>query len=175
MDKEEVAAVLDEIATLLELQGENPFRAGAYSRAARAIGQLEVNLADVVRDNKLDEIPGIGATLKDKITAPDVLMPAHNAVMGLAFYEGSMFPSEYRGDLFAAVHGSWNRSVRAGYELVRVPLTNGRSSGVFEDFMTGFTTDDAQVWGRPVGVAVAHDGALLISEDGNGTIWRVTH
>ncbi len=69
MDQAEVAAVLDEIATLLELQGENPFRCQAYAKAARAIGQLEVNLADVVREGKLDEIAGIGATLKDKITA----------------------------------------------------------------------------------------------------------
>jgi glucose/arabinose dehydrogenase len=113
--------------------------------------------------------------LKDKVTIPDVLIPAHNAIMGLGFYDGSMFPAEYQGDLFAAVHGSWNRSVRAGYELIRVPLIDGRPSGVFQDFMTGFTTDDAQVWGRPVGVAAGKDGALYVTDDGLRGIWRISY
>lgn len=111
--------------------------------------------------------------LKDKITVPDVLIQAHSASLGLTFYNGGMFP-EFRGDGFAAEHGSWNRASRTGYKVIRIPAKDGVPSGEYEDFVTGFVVDDAKVWGRPVGVAVAHDGALLISEDGNGTIWRVS-
>jgi glucose/arabinose dehydrogenase len=117
---------------------------------------------------------GARADLKDKLTVPDVLIEAHSASMGLTFYEGSNFPEEYRGDVFAAEHGSWNRSKRTGYKIIRIRLRNGVPTGEYEDFVTGFVVNDRQVWGRPVGVAVAQDGALLVSEDGNGTIWRVS-
>jgi glucose/arabinose dehydrogenase len=113
--------------------------------------------------------------LKGKVTVPDVLLQAHSASLGLTFYEGTGFPGEYRGDGFAAEHGSWNRSKRTGYKVVRIRLKDGVPSGEYEDFVTGFVVNDQQVWGRPVGVAVAHDGALLISEDANGTIRRVSH
>jgi hypothetical protein len=113
--------------------------------------------------------------LKDKITVPDVLLQAHSASLGLTFYQGSNFPAEYHGDAFAAEHGSWNRSKRTGYKVVRIRLKDGVPTGEYEDFVTGFVVNDSEVWGRPVGVAVAKDGALLISEDGNGTIWRVSH
>jgi glucose/arabinose dehydrogenase len=113
--------------------------------------------------------------LKDKVTTPDVLIEAHSASLGLAFYDGSNFPPEYRGDAFAAEHGSWNRSKRTGYKIIRIRLKDGAPTGEYEDFVTGFVANDSEVWGRPVGVAVAHDGALLISEDGNGTIWRISH
>jgi glucose/arabinose dehydrogenase len=113
--------------------------------------------------------------LKDKVTSPDVLIEAHSASMGLAFYEGSNFPADYRGDAFAAEHGSWNRSKRTGYKIIRIRMKDGLPTGEYEDFVTGFVVNDSEVWGRPVGVAVAHDGALLISDDGNGTIWRITH
>jgi hypothetical protein len=113
--------------------------------------------------------------LKDKVTTPDVLLQAHSASLGLTFYQGSSFPAEYRGDAFAAEHGSWNRSKRTGYKVVRIRLKDGAPTGEYEDFVTGFVINDKEVWGRPVGVAVAHDGALLVSEDGNGTIWRVSH
>src|SRR5262245_17820486 len=113
--------------------------------------------------------------LKDKITVPDVLIQAHSASMGMVIYEGDQFPSEYTGDAFVAQHGSWNRAKRTGYKVVRVRLKDGEPSGEYEDFMTGFVVNDAAVWARPVGVAVAHDGALLVSEDGNGTMWRVTY
>jgi glucose/arabinose dehydrogenase len=112
--------------------------------------------------------------LKDKVTMPDVLIQAHSASLGLTFYQGRNFPEEYRGDAFAAEHGSWNRSKRTGYKVVRIRLKDGKPTGEYEDFVTGFVVNDSEVWGRPVGVAVAHDGALLISEDGNGTIWRVS-
>jgi glucose/arabinose dehydrogenase len=113
--------------------------------------------------------------LKDKVTIPDVLLQAHSASLGMTFYQGNNFPSEYRGDGFAALHGSWNRSKRTGYKVVRIRMKDGVPTGEYEDFVVGFVVNDDQVWGRPVGVAVAHDGALLISEDGNGTIWRVSH
>lgn len=113
--------------------------------------------------------------LKGQVTVPDVLIQPHSASLGLTFYDGTAFPAEYAGDGFAAEHGSWNRSKRTGYKVVRIRLRDGIPTGEYQDFVTGFVIDDSQVWGRPVGVAVAHDGALLVSEDGNGTIWRVTH
>ncbi len=113
--------------------------------------------------------------LKDKVMIPDVLLQAHSASLGMTFYDGGQFPAEYRGDAFAAEHGSWNRAKRTGYKVVRIRLREGVPTGEYEDFVTGFVASDSGVWGRPVGVAVAHDGALLVSEDGNGTIWRVSH
>jgi glucose/arabinose dehydrogenase len=113
--------------------------------------------------------------LKDKITVPDVLIQAHSASMRIAFYDASQFPPEYQGDGFAAQHGSWNRAKRTGYKVIRVRLKDGAPTGEYEDFMTGFVINDSSVWGRPVGVTVAHDGALLVSEDGNGTIWRISY
>jgi glucose/arabinose dehydrogenase len=113
--------------------------------------------------------------LKGKIIVPDVLLQPHNASLELTFYEGNQFPSEYKGDLFAAEHGSWNRANRTGYEIVRVPLQDGHASGVFEDFVTGFVTPAGEAWGRPVGVAVAKDGSLYFTDDGSKTIWRVSY
>jgi glucose/arabinose dehydrogenase len=118
---------------------------------------------------------GARPDLKDKVTIPDVLLQPHSASLGMTFYQGTQFPAEYQGDAFAAEHGSWNRSKRTGYKVIRIRMKDGRPTGEYEDFVTGFVVDDTEVWGRPVGIAVARDGALLISEDGNGTIWRVTH
>jgi glucose/arabinose dehydrogenase len=119
-------------------------------------------------------LAGKHSELKDKVVIPDVLMQPHNASLGLTFYDGTQFPQEYRGDLFAAEHGSWNREHAGGHEVVRVPLDNGHASGVFEDFMT-FLTPDGQTWGRPVGVAVGKDGALYVTDDGARVIWRVSY
>jgi glucose/arabinose dehydrogenase len=113
--------------------------------------------------------------LKDKIAVPDVLLQAHSASLGMTFYDAAQFPAEYRGNIFAAEHGSWNRAKRTGYKIVRVIVKDGVPTGAYEDFATGFVVDDADVWGRPVGVAVDKDGALLISEDASGTIWRITY
>jgi glucose/arabinose dehydrogenase len=112
--------------------------------------------------------------LKGKVSVPDVLIQAHSASLGLTFYNGNAFPDEYRGDGFAAQHGSWNRSKRTGYKVIRIRLRDGVPTGDYEDFVTGFVVNESDVWGRPVGVAVAQDGALLVSEDGAGTIWRIT-
>lgn len=116
---------------------------------------------------------GARLDLADRVTVPDVLIQPHSAPLGIAFYDGDAFPHDYHGDGFVALHGSWNRSSRTGYKVVRIPMEGGRPTGEYQDFMTGFVADAGSVWGRPVGVAVASDGALLVSEDGNGTIWRV--
>ncbi|KWV45725.1 sorbosone dehydrogenase [Bradyrhizobium macuxiense] len=128
-----------------------------------------------IGDNEDPSHVGRRPDLKNKVTIPDVLLEAHSASLGLAFYTGSNFPPEYRGDAFAAEHGSWNRAKRTGYKVVRIKLKDGVPTGEYEDFVTGFVVNDNEVWGRPVGVTVARDGALLVSEDGNGTIWRVSH
>ena len=113
--------------------------------------------------------------LKDKVIVPDVLIQAHSASLDLAFYDGRMFPSQYRNEIFAAEHGSWNRARRTGYKVIRIPLKNGKATGEYEDFMTGFVTPDGNVWGRPVGVATAKDGSLIVTDDGSGTVWRVSY
>ncbi len=112
--------------------------------------------------------------LADKITIPDVLVQAHSASLKMIFYTGDQFPASYKGDAFAAFHGSWNRAVRTGYKVIRVPLKNGKSTGVYEDFLTGFVAPDGSVWGRPVGLTVAKDGSLLVSDDGHSLIWRIS-
>jgi len=114
--------------------------------------------------------------LKDKVITPDVILNPHNASLGITFYNGKQFPAEYQGDIFAAEHGTWNRSVRVGYELIRVPLhQTGHASGEYEDFMTGFVVDNENVWGRPVAATVAPDGSLLVTDDGSNSIWRISY
>ncbi len=113
--------------------------------------------------------------LKDKAIVPDVLFQPHNASLEFAFYEGAQFPAEYKGDIFASEHGSWNKAVRTGYEVIRVPMHQGDASGEYEDFVTGFVLPDGNVWGRPVGLTVAPDGSLLVSDDGSGSVWRVSY
>jgi glucose/arabinose dehydrogenase len=112
--------------------------------------------------------------LKDKVTVPDVLLQAHSASLGITFYNAAQFPAEYRGSLFAAEHGSWNRSKRTGSKVIRVITHEGEATGEYEDFVTGFVVNDASAWGRPVGVTVTPDGALYVSDDAGGTIWRIT-
>jgi len=113
--------------------------------------------------------------LQSKVITPDILLQPHNASLEMTFYDGSQFPAEYRGDIFAGEHGSWNKSVRTGYEVIRVPLKAGHATGEYEDFLTGFVTADGDVWGRPVGVAVAQDGALIVTDDGSNSVWRVSY
>jgi glucose/arabinose dehydrogenase len=113
--------------------------------------------------------------LKDRITMPDVLIQPHSASLGITFYDATQFPQAYRGNIFAAEHGSWNRSKRTGYKIIRAIVKDGVPTGAYEDFATGFVVNDSEVWGRPVGVAVAKDGALPVSEDANGTIWRIAY
>lgn len=112
--------------------------------------------------------------LKNRAIAPDVLLQAHSSTMQLVFYDGDAFPEEYRG-IFATMRGSWNREVRTGYKVVRALMEDGKPTGVYEDFMTGFTVNEAEVWGRPTGIAVLPNGSLLVSDDANGTIFHVSH
>jgi glucose/arabinose dehydrogenase len=118
-------------------------------------------------------LAGARPDLADDVTVPDVLIQAHSAPLGIAFYTGSLFPEEYDGDAFVTLHGSWNRGKRTGYKVVRLLFEDGKPTGEYEDFLTGFVISDEAVWGRPVGVAVAEDGSLFVTEDGSGTIWRV--
>ena len=113
--------------------------------------------------------------LKSKVIIPDVLLQPHNASLEMTFYDGKQFPNAYQGSIFAAEHGSWNKAVRTGYEVIRVPLKSGHATGEYEDFLTGFVTADGDVWGRPVGVAVASDGSLMVTDDGSNSIWRVSY
>ena len=114
--------------------------------------------------------------LASRVITPDVMLQPHNASLQITFYESERFPEEYRGDLFAAEHGSWNKATRTGYEVIRIPRhRTGEASGEYQDFLTGFVLPDGQVWGRPVGVATAADGSLLVTDDGSDSIWRVDY
>ncbi|MEI9931231.1 MAG: PQQ-dependent sugar dehydrogenase [Rhizomicrobium sp.] len=125
--------------------------------------------------------PTYGAKRPDlvaKAKTGDVLFESHSAPLGFAFYDGKQFPAEYTGDAFVALHGSWNSGKPTGYKVVRVKFTNGRPTGEYQDFLTGFwdgSSSPAKVWGRPVGVLVAKDGSLLISDDAGKAIWRVAY
>jgi glucose/arabinose dehydrogenase len=116
--------------------------------------------------------------LVKRAIVPDVLIPAHSAALGITFYTGTAFPPRYRNGAFVALHGSWNRSMASGYRVAFFPMTNGKP-GPLEDFMTGFIINDGEGgaplerWGRPVGVTVAADGSLLVSDDGSNKIWKI--
>jgi glucose/arabinose dehydrogenase len=117
--------------------------------------------------------------LAGKATVPDVPYTSHSAALNLVFYTAtsgrSAFPKEYLGDGFAVLHGSWNRALRTGYKVVRLRMNNGVPTGEYDDFMVGFIVNNADVWGRPVGAAVASDGSLLISDDASNEIFRISY
>ena len=125
--------------------------------------------------------PGFAQLAPDKVEAtimPDLLFQAHSSLLDLVFYDGDQFPAEYRGSVFVALKGSWNRSVPTGYKIVRVPFKDGRPEGYYENFAAGFWASGeqrAEVWGRPAALAVAKDGALLVADDTGGTIWRIAY
>lgn len=108
---------------------------------------------------------------------PDVSVGNHTASLGLVFYTGKEFPVKYHNGAFIGQHGSWNRTKFSGYRVTFVPFENGKPAGRMQDFLTGFIASDAksEVYGRPVGVAVASDGSLLVADDGGGIIWRVSY
>jgi glucose/arabinose dehydrogenase len=128
-----------------------------------------------IGDHRDPRHPHAHPELAAHVVVPDVLLQPHSAPLQLAIYEGTQFPAAYRGDIFVALHGSWNRAQRTGYKVVRVMRHDGKPSGAYQDFLTGFAAADGKVWGRPVGVAVAADGSLLVSEDAGGTVWRVSY
>ena len=116
--------------------------------------------------------------LVKQAVVPDVLIQAHSAVLGLVFYDGKMFPADYRGDALVALHGSWNRAPRTGYKLVRIRFDqSGKPVGGYDDFLTGWMLgeDRPEVWGRPVGLLVLKDGSMLVADDGAMKIWRITY
>ena len=114
--------------------------------------------------------------LSSKVITPDVLVQPHMASLEMTFYPpAGEFPRQYDGNAFAAEHGSWNRARRTGYEVICIPMHDGHADGSYEDFLTGFVTKDGQVWGRPVGVAIANDGSMFVTDDGSRSVWHVTY
>ncbi len=130
-----------------------------------------------IGSNEEPRLKGKRPDLVAKAIVPDVLVEPHAAALGLTFYNGRMFPKEYVGDAFVALHGSWNRALRSGYKVVRIPFKNGKPEGGYENFMTGWVPDEKgrEVWGRPVGVTVIRDGSLLVVDDGGNKVWRITY
>lgn len=131
-----------------------------------------------IGNNEDPRLAGIRPDLKGKVTTPDLLLQAHSAPLGMVVYQAPpgakhAFPKEYEGDIFVALHGSWNRGVRTGYKVVRVLMKNGVPTGQYQDFMTGTVQSDRDVWGRPAAVEVAADGALLVVDDGGSVVWRI--
>lgn len=121
---------------------------------------------------------GENPELVKKAIVPDVLLTSHSAALGILFYSGKMFPKEYQGDAFVALHGSWNRQKLTGYKIIRVRFKDGKLLGnSYEDFVSGWLPDENsnEVWGRPVGLLVAADGSMLITDDGANKIWRVSY
>jgi glucose/arabinose dehydrogenase len=119
--------------------------------------------------------PEAGPMPASSVLLPDLLLQAHSAPLAMTFYEGTAFPQKYWHGAFVALHGSWNRAKRTGPKVVFIPISGGAPTGEYEDFMTGFVVSDEEVWARPVGVAVARDGSLFISDDANGALWRVSY
>jgi glucose/arabinose dehydrogenase len=129
--------------------------------------------------NEDPRLKGIRPDLKNKVLVPDTLIQSHSAPLGMVVYQAppgakNAFPKQYEGDIFLALHGSWNRATRTGYKVVRVMMKNGVPTGQYQDFMTGMVLSDRDVWGRPAAVEVALDGALLVVDDGGGVVWRIT-
>ncbi len=121
---------------------------------------------------------GENPELVKKTIVPDVLVTSHSAALGMVFYQGKMFPREYQGDAFVALHGSWNRQLLTGYKIIRIRFKDGKLVGnSYEDFVSGWLPNETnnEVWGRPVGLLVNSDGSLLICDDGGKKIWRVSY
>ncbi|MFC0254338.1 PQQ-dependent sugar dehydrogenase [Massilia consociata] len=131
-----------------------------------------------IGDHEDPRLKGQRPDLKGKSIVPDVLIQSHSAPLGMAVYHApkgarNAFPKEYEGEVFVALHGSWNRGVRTGYKVVRVFMKDGVPTGQYQDFMSGMVLSDRDVWGRPAAVEVAQDGALLVVDDAGGVLWRI--
>jgi glucose/arabinose dehydrogenase len=129
--------------------------------------------------NEDPRLKGDRPDLRRKALVPDMLYQAHSAALTMTFYKASTgksaFPASYVGDAFVAFHGSWNRSLRTGYKLVRMHLKHDQPVGDYEDFLTGFIVDNGNVWGRPVATTELEDGSLLLSDDGANVIYRISY
>lgn len=129
--------------------------------------------------NEDPRLKGARPDLRGKALLPDVLYQAHSASLTMTFYTASAgksaFPASFAGDALVAFHGSWNRSLRTGYKLVRVHMKSGQPVGDYEDFLTGFIADNGNVWGRPVATVELEDGSLLLSDDGANVIYRISY
>jgi glucose/arabinose dehydrogenase/cytochrome c2 len=127
--------------------------------------------------NEEPRLKGDRPDLRSKVLVPEVPYQSHSASLSLTFYTASTgksaFPASYVGDAFAAFHGSWNRSLRTGYKLVRVHMKDNQPTGEYEDFLTGFIVDNGDVWGRPVATTELEDGSMLLSDDGGNIIYRI--
>lgn len=131
-----------------------------------------------IGDHEEPRLKGHRPDLKGKVTVPDMLLTAHSAPLGMTMYAApagakAAFPNEYNGDIFLALHGSWNRATRTGSKVVRAFMKDGVPTGKYQDFLTGFVVSDKEVWGRPSSVVVQNDGSLLVDDDVTGEIWRV--
>jgi len=131
-------------------------------------------------DNEDPRLAGERPDLRGKVRRPDVPFVSHSAAVDIEFYPqqpsgSSAFPSEYAGQGFAVLHGSWNRAHRTGHKVVQVPIRNGEPTGEYIDFLTGFVAEDGGVWGRPVAIVVAKDGSLLLSDDGSNIVYRISY
>jgi glucose/arabinose dehydrogenase len=112
--------------------------------------------------------------LVEKAIVPDYGLGSHTAALGLVFYNADLLPDKYRNGAFIGLHGSWNREPRSGYKVIFVSFANGHPIGMPEEVLGGFIDSKGRARGRPVGVAVGHDGALLVADDVGNCIWRVT-
>jgi glucose/arabinose dehydrogenase len=110
-----------------------------------------------------------------KAIPPDYALGAHTASLGLTFYTANQFPEKYHGGAFIGQHGSWNRANFVGYKVAFLPFRDGKPAGPLENFLTGFIVSATEVYGRPVGVTVLPDGSLLVADDGDGKLWRVSY
>ncbi len=125
-------------------------------------------------DNVDERVQPQRPELVEQAIVPDYALGPHTASLGLAFYEADALPERFHGGAFVAQHGSWNRRPLSGYKLIFVPFEGGRPAGLPRDVLTGFLSDGGDAFGRPVGLAVADDGALLVTDDVGNTVWRLT-
>ena len=119
--------------------------------------------------------PGAHPELRDKTIVPDILLQPHLASLAMFFYTEKQFPEEFANGGYAAEHGSWNRERRVGYKVIQFPVKNGVPTGEYVDFLTGFVTPEGNAWGRPVGVTAGKDGALFVTDDLTGAVWKVSY
>ena len=145
----------------------------------RAVLQQQRDHVHVAVQRRTEQRGAPALALAAKVTVPDLPFQSHSAPLHLSFYAArggaAGFPASFDGDAFVTFHGSWNRSLRTGYKLVHARMRDGRPTGDYEDFVTGFIAADGNVWGRPVATLELDDGSLLLSDDASNTVWRIVY